>query len=103
MIKGDSSDTVDLNGWTSAGTVTNSGTTYTVYNSGSYAQVLVQSGKATVQSSETGTAYLVKSTINVTNEAILREKQIKGGSRQKKIALIDTLNPQWLDLYEKLL
>ena len=35
--------------------------------------------------------------------AILREKQIKGGSRQKKIALIDTLNPQWLDLYEKLL
>ena len=35
--------------------------------------------------------------------AILREKQIKGGSRQKKMALIDTLNPQWLDLYEKLL
>ena len=35
--------------------------------------------------------------------AILREKQIKGGSRQKKIALIDTLNPQWLDLYERLL
>ena len=35
--------------------------------------------------------------------AILREKQIKGGSRQKKIALIDTLNPQWLDFYEKLL
>ena len=35
--------------------------------------------------------------------AILREKQIKGGSRQKKIALIDTLNPQGLDLYERLL
>ena len=35
--------------------------------------------------------------------AILREKQIKGGSRQKKIALIDAINPQWLDLYEKLL
>ena len=35
--------------------------------------------------------------------AILREKQIKGGSRQKKIALIDAINPQWVDLYEKLL
>ncbi len=31
--------------------------------------------------------------------AILREKQIKGGSRSKKIGLIEMLNPQWLDLY----
>lgn len=30
--------------------------------------------------------------------AILREKQIKAGSRQKKIALIEQLNPKWLDL-----
>jgi len=35
--------------------------------------------------------------------AILREKQIKGGSRLKKITLINTLNPKWLDLYETLL
>jgi len=35
--------------------------------------------------------------------AILREKQIKGGSRQKKITLIEMLNPQCLDLYETLL
>jgi len=35
--------------------------------------------------------------------AILREKQIKGGSRLKKITLIDALNPKWLDLYETLL
>jgi putative endonuclease len=31
--------------------------------------------------------------------AIAREKQIKGGSRQKKVALIETLNPDWRDLY----
>ena len=32
--------------------------------------------------------------------AILREKQIKGGSRKKKLALIEVFNPQWRDLYE---
>ncbi len=35
--------------------------------------------------------------------AILREKQIKGGSRQKKIALIEALNPLWVDLSDSLL
>ena len=35
-------------------------------------------------------------------DAIAREKQIKGGSRAKKIALIETLNPQWRDLYDSL-
>jgi len=34
--------------------------------------------------------------------AIAREKQIKGGSRRKKIALIDSINPQWQDLYQDL-
>jgi putative endonuclease len=34
--------------------------------------------------------------------AILREKQIKAGSRAKKIALINGMNPQWLDLYDSL-
>ena len=34
-------------------------------------------------------------------EAIAREKQIKGGSRQKKIALINSKNPEWKDLYEE--
>ena len=32
-------------------------------------------------------------------EAIAREKQIKAGSRQKKIDLIEGFNPQWCDLY----
>jgi putative endonuclease len=30
--------------------------------------------------------------------AIAREKQLKGWSRQKKIALIEAANPKWLDL-----
>jgi len=34
--------------------------------------------------------------------AIGREKQIKGGSRQKKLDLINGMNPQWRDLYETL-
>ena len=34
--------------------------------------------------------------------AILREKQIKGGSRQKKLDLIEGMNPGWRDLYEDL-
>jgi len=34
--------------------------------------------------------------------AIPREKQIKGGSRAKKIALINNLNPNWKDLYDTL-
>ena len=34
--------------------------------------------------------------------AILREKQIKAGSRGKKIDLINTMNKEWRDLYEEL-
>jgi len=33
------------------------------------------------------------------NDAIQREKQIKGGSRKKKTELIEKSNKQWLDLY----
>ena len=36
-------------------------------------------------------------------EAITREKQIKAGSRGKKLALIEALNPEWKDLYETLI
>ena len=32
-------------------------------------------------------------------EAIEREKQIKGGSRAAKLALIEGMNPRWEDLY----
>lgn len=36
------------------------------------------------------------------DDAIAREKQIKAGSRADKIALIQTLNPEWCDVYEDL-
>jgi putative endonuclease len=36
------------------------------------------------------------------DEAIAREKHIKAGSRDKKLSLIEELNPQWRDLYEEL-
>jgi len=35
------------------------------------------------------------------NVAIAREKQIKGGSRKKKLDLVNGMNPQWKDLYEE--
>ena len=37
------------------------------------------------------------------NTIIAREKQIKGGSRKKKLDLINSLNPDWKDLYEEIL
>ncbi len=35
-------------------------------------------------------------------QAILREKQLKGGSRKKKLKLIENSNPEWTDLYDEL-
>jgi putative endonuclease len=35
-------------------------------------------------------------------EAIAREKQIKGGSRAKKLALVEALNPDWKDLFPEI-
>ena len=35
------------------------------------------------------------------NIAIAREKQIKGGSRKKKLELINSTNPEWKDLFEE--
>ena len=34
--------------------------------------------------------------------AILREKQLKAGSRQKKIRLVNSMNKEWCDLYKEL-
>jgi len=39
---------------------------------------------------------------NDPENAILREKQIKAGSRYKKIELIKGINPEWKDLYDNL-
>ena len=35
-------------------------------------------------------------------EAIAREKQIKGGSRKKKEDLINSINPEWKDRWEEI-
>lgn len=32
------------------------------------------------------------------NEALAREKQLKSGNRKRKISLIESKNPDWLDL-----
>lgn len=34
--------------------------------------------------------------------ALVREKQIKGGSRKKKLGLIGSMNTEWKDLYEEI-
>jgi len=39
---------------------------------------------------------------NDINSAIQREKQIKAGSRQKKIDLINSINKGWKDLYDEI-
>lgn len=36
-------------------------------------------------------------------DAIAREKQLKAGNRNKKITLIEQLNPDWDDLYPTIL
>jgi putative endonuclease len=36
------------------------------------------------------------------HNAIAREKQIKAGSRSRKVELIERMNPEWRDLYEEL-
>jgi len=35
-------------------------------------------------------------------DAILREKRLKKWNRQRKIELIEKTNPDWIDLYDKL-
>jgi putative endonuclease len=36
-------------------------------------------------------------------EAIAEEKRIKGGSRGRKVRLINSMNPEWRDLSEELM
>ena len=39
---------------------------------------------------------------NDVNAAIQREKQLKSWSRKRKNALIESMNPEWDDLYEQI-
>lgn len=43
--------------------------------------------------------YEIADTIDV---AILREKQIKGGSRKKKLDMVNKFNKEWNDLYDSI-
>ena len=38
--------------------------------------------------------------LDTIGDAINREKQIKGGSRKKKVDLVNSMNPDWGDLSE---
>ena len=40
--------------------------------------------------------------LNSIEDAVAREKQLKAGSRKKKVDLIEKRNPQWNDLYNNL-
>ena len=44
--------------------------------------------------------YEIHSTIVL---AIVREKQIKCGSRKKKLKLLEEMNPEWKDLYDTII
>jgi putative endonuclease len=35
-------------------------------------------------------------------EAIAEEKRIKGGDRKNKLKMIETMNPEWKDLWEEI-
>lgn len=39
---------------------------------------------------------------SIASDAFTREKQIKAGSRKKKLQLIEKINPEWNDLFELL-
>lgn len=39
---------------------------------------------------------------NDPEHAISREKQIKAGSRKKKVELVESMNPYWQDLYDEI-
>ena len=39
---------------------------------------------------------------NISYSAISREKQLKAGSRKKKLSLIKNSNPEWKDLFDEI-
>jgi len=41
--------------------------------------------------------------LDTMDAAITREKQIKAGSREKKLRLIESINSEWNDLYDDIL
>jgi putative endonuclease len=80
------------------------GTIYTGVTSNLQARNFIhKSGEVDGFSARHGCKLLVWYEMHETMEyAILREKQIKAGSRKKKLALIEKDNPEWRDLTQQL-
>jgi len=78
------------------------GTLYIGMTNNLYRRVLVhKSGELEGFASKYGCNRLVYfESFDDVRKAIDREKQLKGWRRQKKIALIERLNPRWQDLAE---
>ena len=80
------------------------------YNTVLYTGVTNDLWKRTIQHKcKTGSTFTAKYNVNklvyyecftYVNDAIAREKQIKAGSRQKKIDLIEKSNKEWNELFQ---
>ena len=81
-----------------------SGTLYTGITNSLYRRTLQHKGKETPGfTSKYGVDRLVYYEVfHDVRAAIRREKEIKGWTRRKKIALIESMNPKWQDLAEGL-
>ncbi len=81
----------------------NNGVLYTGVTSNLYKRVSEHKNKivAGFTSRYNVTKLVYYEEIETMPEAIAREKQIKGGSRQKKMDMINSKNPEWKDLYEE--
>jgi putative endonuclease len=80
----------------------NSGTLYTGMTNNLFSRVMQHRAKETpgFTARYDVTRLVFYETLDTALAAIRREKQIKGWTRKKKIALIESVNPRWKDLSE---
>jgi putative endonuclease len=80
----------------------NSGTLYTGMTNNIFSRVMQHRAKETAgfTARYDVTRLVFYETLDTALAAIRREKQIKGWTRKKKIALIESVNPRWKDLSE---
>jgi len=66
-----------------------------------WSDVSLNTSRSSSKDSPASTTSIASSIIEIyenIRDAIAREKQIKGWRREKKVTLIESMNPQWLDL-----